>query len=128
MAQFDRQIATALKLIKKYGQPIDWVHNIESTDPATPWLPSVGSSVSYEPIICFLPINTLTPREIHAYLGYVPGIEAQTGMYYGLMGSVEFNPSLKDTVSRDGVKLNLATIDLLAPNGQKVLYTMIFNG
>lgn len=125
MGRFDRQIATALKLIKKNGQTVTW-RNIPPTtpDPVKPWLPVGGIPVDHSPLICFLPLD-LQGKEFIASLG---GTEAVTGTFYGLMGNVDFNPLVTDIVFRDGVALDIESIDLLSPNGQKILYTIIFNG
>ena len=59
---------------------------------------------------------------------YIKDIEAVTGKFIGLMGNVPFTPKVSDVVTRNGDKLDIDSIDLLSPNGQKVLYTIIFNG
>lgn len=118
--QFDRQIETALRLIKKNGQPVIWrsLKNISSK--SEPWKPSGIESVDYSVDICFLPING---RETKEYLGKT---EVITGSVIGYMGKVDFEPSAKDVVMRDGSELRIESIDLLSPNGQKILYTVTF--
>lgn len=125
MGQFDRQIATALRLIKKNGQPVKW-RQIPTTepDPLKPWKPVGGAPVDRTVDICFLPLD-LQNKEFLASLG---NTEAAVGSFYGLMGAVSFTPNIKDVVLRDGVLLEIASIDLLSPNGQAILYTVIFNG
>ncbi len=44
------------------------------------------------------------------------------------MGQVSFTPTKTDIITRDGVPLDINSIDLLSPNVQKILYTIIFNG
>jgi len=125
MAQFDRQIATALRLIKKNGQKVQWRKEAASIpDPLKPWLPVGTSPIIYEPFIVFLSLD-LQGKE---FLFSLNGSEAVTGAYYGLMGNVSFEPNTLDIVTRDGIKLDINSIDLLSPNGQKILYTIIFNG
>lgn len=125
MARFDRQIETALRLIKRNGQIVSWSQVVPGApDPTKPWLPVGTTQTTYTPFICFLPLD----RDGKEFLMSVGGAEAVSGAYYGLMGNVGFVPNLKDTVTRDGVKLEIASIDLLSPNGQKILYTIMFNG
>jgi len=125
MARFDRQIKTALRLIQKNGQAVAWVKTVDAIpDADMPWLPVGTTNTNFAPYICFLPLDLQGKEFLHA-LGVT---DAFTGTYYGLMGNVPFEPLVTDVVTRDGVKLDIASIDLLSPNGQKILYTIIFNG
>lgn len=125
MGQFDRQIETALRLIKKNGQQISWKRTAAILpDPDKPWLPVGDTEIEYTPFICFLPLDRVGKEFLQA-LGQS---EAITGTYYGLMGAQPFAPNLKDVITRDGVPLDIASIDILAPNGQIILYTITING
>lgn len=124
MAQFDRAIQTALRLIAKNGQTVAWNKRIVSVPNPDKPQDQIETNTVYNPKICFLPLD-LQGREFLMSLG---GGEAASGAFYGLMGNVNFNPDRGDILTRDGVKLNINSIDLLSPNGQKVLYTIIFNG
>lgn len=125
MGQFDRQIETALRLIKKNGQQIVW----RKTKPIVPdvdkpWLPTGDVEIEYTPFVCFLPLNRVGKEFIQS-LGQS---EAVSGTYYGLMGAQPFAPNLTDVVVRDGVELDINSIDILSPNGQIILYTVTING
>lgn len=124
MAQFDRAIQTALRLIAKNGQTVAWNKKVITTPNPDRPQDKVETSNLYYPKICFLPLD-LQGRE---FLMSLPGGEAASGAFYGLMGQVAFTPDRGDIVTRDGTALNINSIDLLSPNGQKVLYTIIFNG
>jgi len=125
VGRFDRQIQTALKLIKKNGQSVTWRQTpVTIADANAPWLDAPSTPVDYSPHICFLPID----REGQEYLASLGDTEAVTGSYYGLMGQVSFTPRINDIVIRDGVTLDIKSINLLSPNGQNILYTIIFNG
>lgn len=124
MGQFDRQVATALRLIQKNGQRVIWRQRGEGiSDPQAPWLPVSDITVDNTPFICFLPLES--GKEFLMSMGKG---EAATGAFYGLMGAQSFAPSLKDTVIRDGIELDIDSIDVLSPNGQVILYTIVFNG
>lgn len=125
MAQFDRAIETAIRLIKKNGQSIQWKQQTNNVpDPTKPWEIETTGFVEFNPFICFLPLD----KDGREFLSSLGGSEITVGSYYGLMGAVPFTPIKSDTVVRDGVVLDIESIDLLSPNGQKVLYTIVFNG
>lgn len=124
MPRFDRQIGTALKLIKKNGQSVQWVKQVITSNPAEPWNETSVPTVVGNPFICFLPLD-LQGKQFLVSLGSSP--EIAQGSYYGLMGNVNFEPSTTDIVIRDGKNLEISTIDLLSPNGQLILWTVIFN-
>ncbi len=116
MGQFDRQVATAQKLIAKNGQDATWriINDPVPVDPDEPWNPGPAVPVDKTVKICFLPL-TLKDQES---LSYILGTEVPKG-------AVDFEPNLKDVVVRDGIEHRIATIKDLSPNGQKILYTMI---
>jgi hypothetical protein len=125
MARFDRQIATALRLIQKNGQAITWRSLTNDPDPAEPWN-AANTVVEHSGIfICFVPVRDRETRKLFQYL---TGMEVQVGQLAGLMGNVNFNPTAKDIVIRDGVELRISNLDLLSPNGQKILWTLEFQG
>lgn len=124
--RFDRQIATAKRLIQKNGQKVTWrvMTDGAPADENKPWKAGVGSYEEHEVFICFLP-EDLRNKE---FIRYLTGMEVTTGTIIGLLGNVPFNPSPKDVVIRDGVEYRINDIELLSPNGQKVLYTVEFKG
>ncbi len=126
MARFDRQIATAQRLIKKNGQLVTWrpIENGDPANPDKPWRPSLKASKDNSVYICFLPIT----REGAETFTFLSGSLVPDGSICGLMGAVDFEPNLKDVVIRNGVEFRMETLDILAPNGQAILYTMRFKG
>ena len=123
MGRYDRQIETAKRLIKKYGQSVIWRQlNEFIPDTDKPWKPETLPGTDYTPEMAFFTIN----KENRQFIHFITGTEAKIGDVYGLMGNVSFTPSLKDIVIRDGVEYRILNIDLLSPNGQKVLYTVEF--
>lgn len=124
MARFDRQIQTALRLIKKNGEAVKWrvVDDAAPADPSQPWNPGPATPIDNDVFICFLPVDLKTQETFT----FIKGTEVPKGSVMGLMGNVPFEPNLKDVVIRNGAELRLAYIDVLSPNGQKILYTMVF--
>ena len=123
MARFDRAIATAERLIKRNGQAVTWV-SVNRAPSSVAWKQGEAADVEYPVEVCFLPINQQMRQLFH----YLRGTsEVPTGSVQGLMrGSVPFEPKLEDVVIRDGETLRIKSIDLLSPNGQRVLYTIEF--
>lgn len=123
MARFDRQIATALRLIKKNGRSVNW-RQVRDTvaDPSQPWKTGESEIVDNTVTICFLPVD----RDTYKTLAFRFNGEIPSFSQLGYMGAVNFDPNLKDVVIRDGEELRIAYIDKLAPNGQNILYTVLF--
>lgn len=124
MARFDRQIKTALRLIAKNGQAVKWrvIDDPTPTDPNKPWEPGPATPDDKDVTICFLPID----RQTMETFNFIKGTEVTKGSAMGLMGQVNFDPNIKDVVIRDGKELRIASLDVLSPNGQKILYTVVF--
>lgn len=123
MARFDRQIATALRLIAKNGEQVTWKSIVEPTaNPATPWKPTVVAPIDYTATICFLTVDRVSMETLSFQLG----TEVPKGLVYALMGTVAFAPNLKDVVMRHSKEYRILNIDILSPNSQIILYEMIF--
>lgn len=124
MARFDRQIKTALRLIAKNGQAVKWrvIDDPTPTDPNKPWEPGPATPDDKDVTICFLPID----RQTMETFNFIKGTEVPKGSVMGLMGQVNFDPNIKDVVIREGKELRIASLDVLSPNGQKILYTVVF--
>lgn len=119
MPRFDKQIQTALRLIEKNGQLVQWKQTAKASDETNPWEQVETEPVLTDVHICFLPSTD-------PWIRYLKGTDVAVGSTYGLMGSVSFDPSAEDVVVRDGKELRISTIDLLSPNSQKILYTIEF--
>lgn len=125
MARFDRQVQTAKKLIAKNGQLVKWrvIRDAAPVDTAQPWKPTnPATPVEHDVTICFLTVD----KDTYETLSYMAGGEVPMGAVMGLMGAVNFELSLKDVVIRDGKELRLVNIEEFNPNGQTILYTMVF--
>jgi len=120
--RFDRAIATAQRLIKKNGQTVTWRAIADTPNVLLPWSPGPRVVTDTEVLMCFLPIDRLAMETFT----FIKGTEVTKGSVMGLMGGVPFDPNLKDVVIRGTQELRIANITLLSPNGQKVLYTVVF--
>jgi hypothetical protein len=125
MGTFDRQRATATRLILKYGQPVTW--RSRSASGGTEAKPGSTVIFSHPVVIAFL-----TPKlqGLLKALSTVMQTEVQGGGYIGLMAYVPFEPNLKDTVLRGSEELSIQRdngIEKLDPNGEgAILYTIRF--
>lgn len=124
MARFDRQIETAKRLIAKNGELVVWrvIDDALPVDPAKPWEPAAATPVNHDVSICFLPVD----RQTMETFNFIKGTEVPKGSVMGLMGAVAFEPNMKDVVIRNGSELRIASLDALSPNGQAILYTVVF--
>jgi len=125
MGQYDRQISSATKLIAKNGQLVKWriVRDAAPVDTAQPWKPTEQAAPVDHPVtIAFLPLS----GDMRKTITRLRGTEVPINSTMGLMAAVDFNPTAKDVVIRDGQEWRIEYIDLLAPNGQKILYTVAF--
>lgn len=124
MGQFDSAIAAAIRLIEKNGQTVTWRRVIDGA-PAddTPWKPTAAALDEQDVKIVFLPEN----RVGFEFLALMQNSETPRGKLMGLMAAGDFVPTLKDVVVRDGVQLGLRYIDVLAPDGTPILYTIGFD-
>lgn len=125
MGTYDRQIATATRLIKAKGQSVTWrqIADGSPADPSQPWKPGASANTDYTVDMVFLPED----RRDYEFLFAMKGTEVPIGKLTALMAAVPFVPSIKDIVIRDGVKYGIRSIDPLAPNGQVILYTVRFD-
>lgn len=119
MGVFDRQTATASRLITKYGQIVTWnqLSDGAPTDLDKPWKPGGVVTTPQTATIVFLPDT----KENKQLLRYLAGSLTLTGTLTGLMAQVDFTPKPKDIVIRDGTQLVIKSIDILDPNGEGVI-------
>lgn len=123
MAVYTRQVATAKRLIAKYGQFCQWVKPAaEVEDPDSPWNNGAGEPVVYEKIkLAFFP----NPK--HS-LSRAMGNEVQVGGSIAYMAAVNFVPSLEDKIIKaDGSPATITYIDKIAPNGEPILFIIECN-
>lgn len=132
MGTYDRQIATARRLITAKGQLCVYRSIL---DPVNEPLPTGSPYTDYlgTPIV-FLPYggsNFGGSSYIQMLFETLKGTEVATGKGYALMpGDVPFTPTLKDLVFRDGIggdALRVIKADHLSPNGQSVLWALALN-
>jgi hypothetical protein len=130
MGTYDRQIAGAKKTIAKKGQVVTWRIRAQGTTDAgqvagaTKWRPKAVPPATPDdrPVsMVFFPVGKEKSESLRAM-----GVEVVTGMQMALMGAVDFEPSQKDAVIRAGVLMPIEHIETLAPNGDPIVYEIVF--
>lgn len=126
---YERQIATATRLIEKYGQACTWRE--PGTPTGNPANPTPGLPTDYPVHIVFL--DNSTRESLSAFLSMMAETEVPTGGLRGLMAPVPFSPSLMGKVARDTAFTEPALsivdkngIDVLNLNGEIILYKLRF--
>lgn len=125
MGVYDRQTATALRLIGKYGAAVLWRSiDREPADPSQPWKGGPNTTTEHDATVAFFPYSIQTK----ALMQQLAGTDVIVGADYGLMGRVNFVPTIGDEVitGLDGRVRTVQAIDPLAPNGEIILYTIRF--
>jgi len=119
MGYYDRQIATALRMIEAKGQAVTWEQRTASGGTAAK--PGDTVVATHAVNIAFLPLE----REyLQTFLSMMKGTDVPSGLILGYMGQVDFVPTLKDTVLRGSERLSIADdngIEVYDPNGEGVI-------
>lgn len=129
MGVYDRQIATAARLIEAKGQLCTWRE--PGTPTGSPAAPTPGLPVDRPVHIVFLSNNK--QEGLAGLLSMIAGTEVPTGGMRGLMAAVPFTPTLMGRVARAPAfaepSLSLMDdkgIDVLNLNGEIILYYLRF--
>lgn len=127
---YERQIATATRLITKYGQLCTWRE--PGTPGGTPARPVDGVPDDYPVPIVFL--SNANQGGLATILSMLRDMDIPTGGVRGLMPAVPFTPTLKGRVSRAPTFTEPALsiiddkgIDVLNVNGEIILYYLRFS-
>ena len=131
MTVFERQIALARRMIAKNGMAVQWQSRGPLNVGGTPAKPSGASDPVLTPVkIVFLPAKQESLAGLFSMFSQdVPDVP--TSGVRGLMAStVGLEPSVNDLVIRkpgDVLHLDLKRgIDVLAPDGEPILYFLRF--
>lgn len=118
MGVFDRQIATAKTLIAKYGQSCTWRKTAVSTpNPAKPWEMLPGANTDTTVKVVFV-----SKFKEHFFLKYMANTEIPEGLFVGYMAAQSFTPAINDLLIRGSETLTIQAVDIVAPNGEPILY------
>lgn len=127
MAEFDKQIKTALKLIKKKGKVVKWrvLRDGAPPDGNKPWKVAAADTLDYDVSICFVPIGSSSALPMSFIVNAPVPVECLSG-FMAAADAVSFTPSLKDIVIMDDKELRIENIGTLSPNGQNIIHAIVF--
>lgn len=116
MGVYDRQIASAKRQIAAKGESVTWTQKTNGTPPDAdiPWKPGAAQSVPHTVNIAFFPVGRSRKRSKE----YSQGSVVPKGNLYGIMEAVDFEPQIKDVITRGGKEISVLWIDPLDPNGE----------
>lgn len=120
MGVFDRQIATAKRLIAKYGEDCLWQQPGERNPAVKPWRGSNDDPPEPHPVkIAFFPNG----GELGAVLVALGDTEQVIASEYGLMAAVDFEPATSDVLTdSSGGIVEIVKATPLRPNGEIILW------
>lgn len=127
MSAYDRQIKQAQRVISRKGQAVTWRKKLVIVDGAEPWKETKPVAPADDHNDFPVSIVFLRPGRVPAFLSLIVGTDVPQASVRGIMPAVSFVPDLKDTVIRDQVELSIKSMNVIAPNGDPILYDIEFN-
>lgn len=119
---YELQIATAKRLIAKYGEACTYQTLTNNVSQVLPWEPGAYVSTETDINVVFQPLT----RKGYETLAKLTNLEVSTGHIEALFaGSQGILPQLQDIIIRAGVPWKIISIEELAPNGEQILYTAL---
>lgn len=124
MGVFDRSVASAKRLIEKYGEVCLWQKPGERDSTVKPWHGSNENPPDATPVrIVFFPNGGDT--SIAAVIAALGDTEINIASEYGLMAAVDFDPLTSDTLTdSQGNNVEIVKMTPLAPNGQIIFWKL----
>jgi hypothetical protein len=125
---YNSAIATAERLIAKFGASCVWSKPAEADGTGDPWRDErTGMPEDFDVSIAFFSAKDLGYGTTLA-LAAMAGTEVPDHNQMGLMaGGQAFDPELTDTLTFGEDTIDVTKIDKLAPNGTPVLYFLWLN-
>lgn len=125
---YDGAIATAKKLIDKFGMDCGWQRPAAEVE-AEPGYPTTGALPAVIPVR----MAFFSPRDLgrgtDEFMAALAGTEVSGSNEIGLLaGGLSFEPDDQDSIIRNGVGLSIKKIDRLAPAGVPVIYYVSLAG
>lgn len=121
MANYNRQIATAKRLIKKYGSPVTFRTIRETASDDEPWKDSIVVTEDKTVDAVFVEDSTTLQQIFSAYLsgGVVP--DGKTTVFLPDFG---IQPTNKDVIIKDGIEYRIEKVGTLKPAEQIIMHSL----
>lgn len=125
MAKYDRQVATAKKLVRKYGSLETFRQIRDETDQEKPW--EDGDPLNTDKPVYMVFINDSTSIS-DVFAAYFSGTTIADGSTVVYIADFGIQPTNKDVLIKDGVEYRIETIDTLKPARQTILHSLKVKG
>lgn len=124
MGVFDRQIATARRLIDRYGEACLWQQPGDKDPSKKPWQGSAVDTPDPIPVkIAFFPNGA--ENNFAAVLQALGDTNVNTASEYGLMAAVDFDPATSDSLTdSSGRAVEIVDLSPLRPNGEVIFWKL----
>jgi hypothetical protein len=131
MSAFNRQLATAVRLIAKYGASCTWTKRIETAhDNSKPWKQDQDNATPYTVKMVMLRNkgNSAAPAWAQALIHLMQGTDIPAGKPAALLAAknLTFVPDQTDLVMLNGATMKVESIDPIAPDGLPIIYIIKF--
>lgn len=131
MGTYDRQVATAQRLIAAKGALLKWYQPNAGVpdDPSRPWLGKDALPTAYDVSLCFVPEGIAKSYMVGTGL---ERSEVPIGGLFALMGETAFIPTLKDWIALPATPsivfatLDTPIVDLAPALDQNILWILRF--
>lgn len=125
MGIYDRQIASALKIIRKKGASaiLRKLNSTSPSNPDEPWKPSADAIDDTNISIVILPPLSGSGLEI-SFNKSIDNSLIPKNLQIGLIGNNLIEPDLKDLVIINSIEYTIYKLATLAPNGESLLFVV----
>ena len=123
MGTYDRQIATAERLIREKGKAVQVVRQTTVTDPAKPWEPGVPTEVLDDAYGVFLNFNQ-ADMETMAKMSGASEVQTSDRKVLLAAAAVSGAPTTNDKLRDADGDWSIEWVQVLSPNGENILYTL----
>lgn len=123
MGTYDSQVALAERLIREKGKPVQIVRQTTVTDPDKPWEPGVPTEELDDAYGVFLNFSA----NDMATFGKMAGASEITSSDRKVLlaaASLSGAPTPNDKLRDESGDWSIETAQVLAPNGENILYTL----
>lgn len=123
MGVYDSQIALAERLIHEKGKPVQIVRQTTTTVPGKPWEQGVPGTTLDDGYGVFLNFNS---REFATITAMQGASEIQVGDRKVLLAAANHivPPTIADKLRDESGDWSIEWVQVLAPNGEQILYTL----
>lgn len=115
--KYSKQIASAKRMIKAKGQAATWREPADTTpDPDKPWRSTANAPADHN-------VNVVTLPDGQArFAALISGTDVPEGTELAYMAAVDFEPTVRATLIRDGKAQRITYLTPIAPDGTPIIW------